>query len=328
MIVDNNITRGDFEKSLKLQGLEAFTEEQVSSWVSGTRELIEKSEREELSDIEKSSIEEFKVDVLSLKRVTVVEDDLTKSTMFIRPAQVIWDVAEDGEILKARSGTYANTPENRKLGRVGQKYGSKKGGEEKKEDNSPKKQPKPSSDTTEHNGKKYKKQTNGKWMEVSDSHGLTKKEHEGKGLNSGDDSYAHTIRSTKLSDKEHTDEEVGLGEKKEGHKQGDTLSHNGVNIHVGKDKTGGQDTTTYEAPTVSDKRWHDLGKLKELIDGKKGSEGKQEDLDSLQKELDSIVNKEDRKFTMKEAERKTFLQDKIKYLKNKGESMKIGNSKD
>lgn len=137
MIVDNNITRGDFEKSLKLQGLEAFTEEQVSSWVSGTRELIEKSEREELSDIEKSSIEEFKVDVLSLKRVTVVEDDLTKSTMFIRPAQVIWDITEDGEILKARSGTYANTPENKKLGRIGQKYGSKKGGEEKKETKSP-----------------------------------------------------------------------------------------------------------------------------------------------------------------------------------------------
>ena len=134
MIVDNNITRGDFEKSLKLQGLEAFTEEQVSAWVSGTRELIEKSEREELSDIEKSSIEEFKVDVLSLKRITVVEDDLTKSTMFIRPAQVIWDVAEDGEILKARSGIYGNTPENRKLGRIGQKYGAVKGGEEKKEE--------------------------------------------------------------------------------------------------------------------------------------------------------------------------------------------------
>lgn len=133
MIVDNNITRGDFEKSLKLQGLEAFTEEQVSAWVSGTRELIEKSEREELSDIEKSSIEEFKVDVLSLKRITVVEDDLTKSTMFIRPEQVIWDVAEDGEILKARSGIYGNTPENRKLGRIGQKYGAVKGGENEKE---------------------------------------------------------------------------------------------------------------------------------------------------------------------------------------------------
>lgn len=242
MIVDNNITRGDFEKSLKLQGLEAFTEEQVSAWVTGTRELIEKSEREELSDIEKSSIEEFKVDVLSLKRVTVVEDDLTKSTMFIRPAQVIWDVTEDGEILKARSGTYANTPENKKLGRVGQKYGSKNGGEEKKEET------KKTGDIHEHNGKKYKKQANGKWREISE-HGMTKEEHETfsehnkkRGKISSPDKRSkfdetakkHIEISSKLDSKDHSDEEVGLRKKEESKlKVGDK-----VKLEDGFDKDG------------------------------------------------------------------------------------------
>lgn len=41
------------------------------------------------------------------------------------------DWSLDDLILKARSGVYSNTPENRKLGRVGQKYGTKKEVEEK-----------------------------------------------------------------------------------------------------------------------------------------------------------------------------------------------------
>ena len=65
------------------------------------------------------------------------------------------------------------------------------------------------------NGKRYKKQPNGKWLEVSESHEMTKKEHSDKGLHSGDESWAHTLRANKLSDKEYSDEEVGLGRKKE-----------------------------------------------------------------------------------------------------------------
>jgi hypothetical protein len=58
------------------------------------------------------------------------------------------------------------------------------------------------------NGKKFKKQGNGKWVEVSESHGLTSKEHKEKGKHSGDESYKHTIIGHKLSDKEYSDEEV------------------------------------------------------------------------------------------------------------------------
>lgn len=79
----------------------------------------------------------------------------------------------------------------------------------------------------EHNGKKFKKVAEGKWMEVSE-HGLTKKEHlyqygghlksaEERGVSDEDhkkhlrEASKHDTAGEKLSDKEHTDEEVGLG---------------------------------------------------------------------------------------------------------------------
>jgi len=37
-------------------------------------------------------------------------------------------LVSDGELEKAKSGVYADTPENRKLGRVGQKFGEKETG--------------------------------------------------------------------------------------------------------------------------------------------------------------------------------------------------------
>jgi hypothetical protein len=75
------------------------------------------------------------------------------------------------------------------------------------------------------NGKKFEKQANGKWKEVSE-HGKTKEQHRGMsdvdrtlfnaGNNVGDNFSRvkeHQDLSDKLSDKEHTDEEVGLGKK-------------------------------------------------------------------------------------------------------------------
>lgn len=67
------------------------------------------------------------------------------------------------------------------------------------------------------NGKQYKKQPNGKWLEVSESHGMTKKQHEVEARSSSNSysnegyfaSEKHKDSANKLSDKEHTDEEVG-----------------------------------------------------------------------------------------------------------------------
>lgn len=90
----------------------------------------------------------------------------------------------------------------------------------------------PVGSTHEHNGKKYKKQSNGKWLEVSESHSKTWKEHEriaDKIIDEGrktthkpkevesfeKEADTHYEYVYNLSDKEHTDEEVGLGSKKE-----------------------------------------------------------------------------------------------------------------
>lgn len=132
MIQNKEITHSEFEKSCKLFGYETFSDKQMEAYIQDAKSLLEKSEKEELNDIEKSQLDEFNVNCASLKQINVVNDDLTKSLIYFRPAQVIWDKDENGEIMKSRAGTYVDTPENRKLGRVGQKFGGQKQGEEKK----------------------------------------------------------------------------------------------------------------------------------------------------------------------------------------------------
>lgn len=76
----------------------------------------------------------------------------------------------------------------------------------------------------EWSGKKFRKQANGNWVEVSGSHEMSKEEHwqeAGEARGSGTMSShsksifkrkenEHTEQASKLSDKEHSDEEVGL----------------------------------------------------------------------------------------------------------------------
>lgn len=79
-----------------------------------------------MSDIEKADanllIEEF----AGYDCWQVLRDDFSKAVVYTRREQIAWDGAERGEfgeILKARGGVYKLTGENKKLGRVGQKYG-------------------------------------------------------------------------------------------------------------------------------------------------------------------------------------------------------------
>lgn len=91
-------------------------------------------------------------------------------------------------------------------------------------------------------GKKYKKQSNGKWMQVSESHGMTKKEHEarvpfhhaktlGKVNNQKmadeqdkhfEEEEKHKTAASKLSDKEYDESELS-GEKKHEYSKGDEV---------------------------------------------------------------------------------------------------------
>lgn len=160
---------------------------------------------------------------------------------------------DESEILeKARTGYYKDNAYNRKHGLVGKKY--KK---DPKEDEQPQPSSKKVGDIHEHNGKKYKKQANGNWLQISD-HGMTKEEHKSKDKKRKlsdsllsipeykkkyEEADKHKEQASKLSDKEHSDEEVGLvkqpSEKKEermdlsGHSKQDLLDAMGVRAKNG-----------------------------------------------------------------------------------------------
>lgn len=204
MIVDNEITRSDFEKSLKLQGLESFNSDQVSAWLNDNKKLIEKSKVEELDELEKSALDEFKVNAGSLKKVIVVEDNLEKSIVFVRPQQVDWDKDENGEILKSRAGTYKDTPENRKLGRVGQKFGGKKESEGKESDS---KEPKPKSSSNEDMAQYHR--------EMMDYHNKKGEGHLYHRHMAKRDEYKQKMESEKSGDKKKETKDVNNKSRKE-----------------------------------------------------------------------------------------------------------------
>ena len=142
-----SITKKEYEKEFIQKGYEQFTEDQFRKWIDLNSDILVKGEQGMLEDdIEKAEYEAFKEEIRSFTAVEVVEPSpiskfrIEKSIMYVRPNQVEWDEpelikGEDGEdIQKARSGRYKDTRLNRKLGRVGNPYGSKKGTEEKKEE--------------------------------------------------------------------------------------------------------------------------------------------------------------------------------------------------
>ena len=132
-----NLTREELDKLIKSNDLERYTQQQFKQFVESNEEVLIKGERGELDDIEKSEYDTLIAELQSFTTVNVFDtapeskNRIVKSIEFIRPKQVEWDEiekSEDGEedLSKARSGVYTDTSLNRKLGRVGQKYGSKK----------------------------------------------------------------------------------------------------------------------------------------------------------------------------------------------------------
>lgn len=122
--MNNVITKEDFLKMVKSQGLEVLRD--ISPLSKAVNFSIEKSLTNELSSEEVVSTNIALQELQSFTQWSVLNDDFSKAILYTRPEQVEWtdcDRGEYGEILKSRAGIYKNTPENRKLGRVGQKYG-------------------------------------------------------------------------------------------------------------------------------------------------------------------------------------------------------------
>lgn len=143
-----SLSHEEFQKSIvKDGGFESYTQEQFNTWVEDNIEVLQKGERGTLEDFEVPEYDILKAELASFVQIEVINPSqesqfrIEKSIMYVRPKQVEWDEPElikgedDTEIMKARSGRYKDTPLNRKLGRVGQKYG----GEKKEEDKGEKK---------------------------------------------------------------------------------------------------------------------------------------------------------------------------------------------
>ena len=105
-----------FEKTAADNGYEVFTAEEIASYY---REGLQKSMKNELSQAEKN---EFATDIAFLQKAVCIDEAGNEVVRYFRKSQVNFDRAEDGSIMKSLKGTYADTPENRKLNRVGKPY--------------------------------------------------------------------------------------------------------------------------------------------------------------------------------------------------------------
>jgi hypothetical protein len=117
-----SILQSELNQSVKLGEVEFFTAEQLKQFATDSYNEIQKS-----TDGKEALYKEVADEVKSFTPIMVIDDStLSKSIKFIRPAQIAWDEVEGDEICKARGGTYMNTLENRKKGRVGKRYGEHK----------------------------------------------------------------------------------------------------------------------------------------------------------------------------------------------------------
>jgi hypothetical protein len=129
MLETKEIAREDFDKYVEVNNLEVIPHDSYVKYINQINEIINKSDTyEEMEDEDRDKFDIAIEEVNDLKKHIVLDynkenNRITKSTVFTREEQVEWDKDEEtGEILKARSGKYKDTPLNRKLERVGAEY--------------------------------------------------------------------------------------------------------------------------------------------------------------------------------------------------------------
>lgn len=97
-------------------GYEVFDEAQVADY---TKDAMMKSQAGALSQKDK---DEFAVEVAGLMKAICTNEDGSQCTLYYRKPLVDWKIDGNGVVMKGIAGTYTDTPENRKLNRVGQAY--------------------------------------------------------------------------------------------------------------------------------------------------------------------------------------------------------------
>lgn len=97
-------------------GYEVFDEAQVAAYA---KDFMTKSQAGEVLQEDKA---EFAVEMVGLQKAICANEDGSQCTLYYRKPLVDWKVDSNGLVMKGIAGTYTDTPENRKLNRVGQAY--------------------------------------------------------------------------------------------------------------------------------------------------------------------------------------------------------------
>ena len=97
-------------------GYEVFDEAQVAAYA---KDFMTKSQAGEVLQEDKA---EFAVEIAGLQKAICANEDGSQCTLYYRKPLVDWKVGSNGFVMKGIVGTYTDTPENRKLNRVGQAY--------------------------------------------------------------------------------------------------------------------------------------------------------------------------------------------------------------
>lgn len=105
-----------FREVALLNGYEVFDEAQVADYA---KDAMMKSRAGVLSQKDK---DEFAVEMAGLTKAICTKEDGSQCTLYYRKPLVDWKIDGNGVVMKGIAGTYTDTPENRKLNRVGQAY--------------------------------------------------------------------------------------------------------------------------------------------------------------------------------------------------------------
>lgn len=97
-------------------GYEVFDEAQVADYA---KDAMMKSWAGVLSQKDK---DEFAVEMAGFMKAICMNEDGSQCTLYYRKPLVYWKIDSNGVVMKGIAGTYTDTPENRKLNRVGQAY--------------------------------------------------------------------------------------------------------------------------------------------------------------------------------------------------------------
>lgn len=105
-----------FEAVAAANGYEVFTKEEIADYA---RENLMKSRAGRLSQEEKDV---FTTDMMYLQKAVVSDENGEDVVRYYRKEQVAWEKSENGVLMKGLEGVYLDTPENRRLKRVGEAY--------------------------------------------------------------------------------------------------------------------------------------------------------------------------------------------------------------